>query len=559
MRTALVLCGLSLTACLIGAACATSAPAEVYGETSQPLVAAAQSIIGSSLGPKQLALTFDDGPGPRTGELSTYLKAQNIQAVFFVNGRHLAFPLAPLDPALNDVVANPAALMAQLKADGHLLANHTTTHNNLTAELAGANGANIVVQQVSQTDDIIKSYVPSGTFLFRAPYGAWSSQVYDALKLTPMKKYVGPVYWDIGGSADTYPNAAADWACWQGQLKQANGALANGNGYATSVQCSDGYVKEIDGNNGVGGVNHGIVLLHDPYAWAQGSTVDLVKDMVPKLKAKGYTFVRADKVPAILTALGCDASCGTCSGTQANECLTCKPGTYLSGTTCVACSQCNLAQGKYEQSACTAANDTVCAACATCDAGKYAKSACAAAANTVCAACDAACATCTGPATADCGTCATGNYKTAAGCAKCTVCKPGERVKTACNASTDTTCEACPAGTSGNAGECSACASGSFAVAGSAICQSCGNCDDGNACTTDSCNAATGCAHEAIAGCNSGGGTSGATSGGASGGSGSGGGCSTTSRPGNNVALGALVMAAALSVVARRRKRHITK
>ena len=44
---------------------------------------------GTSLDPKVLALTFDDGPGVRTKELSAYLKQEGIQAAFFVNGKSM--------------------------------------------------------------------------------------------------------------------------------------------------------------------------------------------------------------------------------------------------------------------------------------------------------------------------------------------------------------------------------------------------------------------------------------------------------------------------------------
>jgi hypothetical protein len=43
--------------------------------------------------------------------------------------------------------------------------------------------------------------------------------------------------------------------------------------------------------------------MHDPYFNDldpnQGGTVDMVKYLVPKLKAEGYQFVRVDKVPDI--------------------------------------------------------------------------------------------------------------------------------------------------------------------------------------------------------------------------------------------------------------------
>ena len=47
----------------------------------------------------------------------------------------------------------------------------------------------------------------------------------------------------------------------------------------------------------------GIVLLHDPYGWASGHTVDMIKYLVPKLKAAGYAFERVDMVPDLAALL----------------------------------------------------------------------------------------------------------------------------------------------------------------------------------------------------------------------------------------------------------------
>lgn len=215
-------------------------------------------ILGTSLPPKTLALTFDDGPGDRTIELSSYLKGRGIRATFFDIGR--------LIPGRQNV-------LAAVMADGHLLGNHTQDHPDLTT-LGGAQ----VVSQLTETDAQLAPFLPSGPFLFRAPYLAWNTAAFGALSASPMKKYIGPVSADIGTQLTS--NAAADWACWQ------QSSLA-------TQQCGDLYLQEIER------VGRGIVLMHDPYSSAFGSTVDMVKYLVPILQARGYAFVRADQVPAI--------------------------------------------------------------------------------------------------------------------------------------------------------------------------------------------------------------------------------------------------------------------
>lgn len=228
---------------------------------------------GLSLAPKRLALTFDDGPGNRTIELSQYLKAEGIKAAFFVNGIH--------------VPAHPGAL-AQLVADGHLVGNHTQDHADLTKFPPGAAGDAAVVKEVADTDPLIAPFVKDARFLFRAPYGAFDARGFAAIQASPMKKYVGHVGWDIGTARTN--DSAADWACWQNNPK------------LTSKACGDLYMKEIEK------VGRGIVLMHDQdYGNAAndnvssglGHTVVMVKYLVPLLKAKGYTFVRVDETPDI--------------------------------------------------------------------------------------------------------------------------------------------------------------------------------------------------------------------------------------------------------------------
>lgn len=488
-------------------------------------------MVGTSLPAKTLALTFDDGPGDRAAELSMYLKSEGIKAAWFVNGAHIA---ASTLPNSIELTANANAILAQIQADGHLVANHTTTHRDLTNQVPMAQR----VQELSDTDADISAYVTSGHWLFRPPYGAWNATVHGDLVGSAMNKYVGPVSWEFGGYFDDYPNKAADYACWQGKLTVAGGGKANGTGYATTVQCGDAYLAEI---MNAAGPRRGIVLLHDPYFrnnQPANSTVDMVKYMVPLLKADGWTFVRVDEIPAIKTAIiastSCDFSCTTCSGPGVAQCTSCDTGSsYLSAGKCMKCSTC--AAGTYQAAACTANANTTCTACsatcatctgagaAACDScsagrfldgttctsctvcggGKYPTDACTTTADTVCGDCDASCQICAGPLVSDCGTCTAGTYLSAGSCKPCSTCAAGTSVSKACTPLVNTTCAPCAAGTAAaaNATTCTPCAAGTYAAAGAATCTSCGNCDDGDACTTDACDATKGCTHVKIAGC----------------------------------------------------------
>jgi peptidoglycan/xylan/chitin deacetylase (PgdA/CDA1 family) len=231
---------------------------------------------GSSLPPKTIALTFDDGPGIRTKSLSQYLKAEGIEAAFFINGKQMG-PDADL-------------ILTQVVEDGHLVANHTETHKSFTG-LATATphmpDAEIVAE-VEQTDAKIDKFIPSKRYLFRPPFGDWDDQSNNALTASTMNKYVGPILWDVGDRMNEAAGRVADWDCWQdgSDLKR-----------LTVQQCGDLYITEIKH------AGRGIVLMHDPYFNdldpLQEGTVDMVFYMVPILKAEGYKFVRVDKVPDI--------------------------------------------------------------------------------------------------------------------------------------------------------------------------------------------------------------------------------------------------------------------
>ena len=249
---------------------------------TEPICTATQAIsstnlYGTSLPMKTLSLSFDDGPGARTAELSTYLAAQGIAAAFFVNGKMLGAG---------------STVLQQLVADGHVVANHTQTHASLTGRATGgaALSAQEIVAEVAQTDALIAPFVQANRFMFRAPYGDFDAQTAAAVDASAMKKYVGPINWDIGDHMG--PDQAADWDCWRSAT---DGVVL------TTQQCGDLYVKEIDS------VGRGIVLLHDPYFVdadpAKGATVDMIKYIVPILKTKGYKFVRLDDVPDIATLL----------------------------------------------------------------------------------------------------------------------------------------------------------------------------------------------------------------------------------------------------------------
>lgn len=267
--------------------CAEAEPAgdsEDIGLDEDELVAERQ-LNGSELPSKTLVLTFDDGPSARTVELSDYLASQGIKATFFINGKNVA----GRQKAIDSIVGR-----------GHQLANHTQNHAQLT-KLSAAN----VVKEVTETDRIIAQADSNGPWLLRAPYGAWNGATANAVNGSAMKKYVGGVFWDVGGELTS--KAAADWACW---------------GQGVSVdRCAALYQQEANSKK------KGIVLMHD----AHSKTIDMVKVLVPKLKADGFTFAKLEDVPSVKRAIGA----GGTGGSADEPCYSATLGKTMPENACV--------------------------------------------------------------------------------------------------------------------------------------------------------------------------------------------------------------------------------
>lgn len=276
-RFSAALVALALAACALSAGCSKSSNGTSERSSCGAQALSTTALTGATLPLKTLALTFDDGPGARTIELSAYLKDQGIRATFFVWGQALQNDGAGLD------------VMQRLVDDGHLVANHTETHRSLTQNAPTPLSDQEIVDELTQVDGLISPFVKDGHFLFRPPYGHFEQKTFDVLEKTAMKKYVGPILWDVGGTMAP-PNRAADTECWKAATLQ------------TVQGCGDLYLKEIDN------VGKGIVLMHDPYFIEQnnpesGGTYQMVQYIVPILKQRGYSFMRVDEVPGIAKLL----------------------------------------------------------------------------------------------------------------------------------------------------------------------------------------------------------------------------------------------------------------
>lgn len=102
-----------------------------------------------------VALTFDDGPGPRTGELVEALAKYNAHATFFMLGKKV--------PSYPNVIQ-------KMREVGCELGNHSYDHADLSK--LDASG---IQNEIGGTNGNLQNIVGQGATLMRPPYGAISS------------------------------------------------------------------------------------------------------------------------------------------------------------------------------------------------------------------------------------------------------------------------------------------------------------------------------------------------------------------------------------------------
>lgn len=176
--------------------------------------------------PRLLALTFDDGPHPAcTDRILDTLAAYDAHATFFVLGSKIESSLPQL---------------ARMVNEGHMIANHTWDHLDLTKLDAQA-----ITRQISSVYGSIQGLCGATPWLVRPPFGFANEAVRQNCD-----------YPIICWSVDTL-----DWAWLDADRVTAH----------VLEHADDG----------------AIVLMHDIYP----TTADAVEKLVPALQARGFTLV----------------------------------------------------------------------------------------------------------------------------------------------------------------------------------------------------------------------------------------------------------------------------
>lgn len=180
---------------------------------------------------KVIALTFDDGPWPKsTAQILDILKANNIKATFFEIGQNLK---------------NYPELGKRVVAEGHVIGNHTWHHwyHYLNPQAAAF--------EIESTTDLIYQTTGVKTNLFRPPGGIMRNGVVEYAK---NKKY-----------------AIVMWS-------------------ADSVDYSRPSVPRLIHNIMKETKPGGIVLMHDG-GGNRSHTVEALPEVIKDLRNQGYSFV----------------------------------------------------------------------------------------------------------------------------------------------------------------------------------------------------------------------------------------------------------------------------
>ena len=111
---------------------------------------------------RELALTFDDGPGPYTPRVLAILKRTDAPATFFEVGSEDRYF---------------AASTAQIVARGYPIGDHTETHAPMS-QLSRAAQQRQLLQETEQTGDEGAPFPR----MFRPPYGLWNRTTLSVLK-----------------------------------------------------------------------------------------------------------------------------------------------------------------------------------------------------------------------------------------------------------------------------------------------------------------------------------------------------------------------------------------
>ncbi|GHI10134.1 hydrolase [Streptomyces cellostaticus] len=233
LRRAALGCTVAVSFALAGIGTSASAASDVSAKAAPAHSPSASIAYKAATGGRTVALTFDDGPGPATGQILDLLAQYHAQATFCQIGKQAA--------------ANPA-LVKRIIADGHRLCDHTVDHPQPMHTLPHDQQ----VHEITAAKDMISKAGGPDTRItwFRAPGGDFSPEN----RQIAVQAGLRPLGWTVDTRDWTHPGAASILATAKRELRPG-----------------------------------GIILMHDG-GGDRSQTVAALRKLLPWLTEQGYRF-----------------------------------------------------------------------------------------------------------------------------------------------------------------------------------------------------------------------------------------------------------------------------
>lgn len=135
-----------------------------------------QSGICTDTTERCIAITFDDGPNPKSTErLLDGLKERNVKATFFLVGKN---------------IEGNEEIIQRMYEEGHLIGNHTYTHVQLDTI-----NMNMARSEIVQTNEKITEVIGECPKYIRPPFGAYSDKLLLEINMMPILWSIDPEDW----------------------------------------------------------------------------------------------------------------------------------------------------------------------------------------------------------------------------------------------------------------------------------------------------------------------------------------------------------------------------
>ncbi len=219
----------------------------------EPLPKAADILQGLKAddGIKTAYLTFDDGPNTSvTTRVLDVLRRYNVKATFF---------------AVGTMIEKNPQVARRIYDEGHLLANHSYSHNY--SELYADTAA--FMNQINKTQELINNVVGKNNYpkVFRFPGGGYNSGSYGEIKQECKTALTEAEY------------RYCDWNSLTGDAE------------STSPSASS-IIKRLKSSSE--GKEDLVILMHD--AIAKSVTAETLPEIIDYLISEGYTFDTLDNI-----------------------------------------------------------------------------------------------------------------------------------------------------------------------------------------------------------------------------------------------------------------------